>query len=138
MPKKSGLICLEIMFTLSRFISAIAFYFMFTMLEEEKKIVNTNLEELEGFKSTNECVDELSRVNVPKATNDLVNAGYMINLLYYVVMACVILTTFEFLWICPCGETVRQTRKLSKKKSKQKDEEHKKFENEIEISNAQN
>ena len=138
MPKKSGLICLEIMFTLSRFISAIAFYFMYAVLEQERTIVNTNLEELEGFKSTNECVDQLSQVNVPKASNDLLNAVYTINLLHYVIWTCVGLTIFEFLWICPCGETVRQSRKQSKKSSKEKAERHKEFENEIEISNAQN
>ena len=73
---------------------------------------------------------------MPKASNDLLNAVQMINLLYYITVACVTLTIFEFLWICPCGETVRQSRKQAKRRRLGNKAGHKEFDNEIEISNA--
>ena len=80
---------------------------MVILLESERYTVNSNLEELEGFKATNECVDELSRVNVPKVSNDLLNAVNTITVLHYIIWACAILTIFEFIWMIPCGEAVR-------------------------------
>ena len=62
---------------------------------------------LEGFKATNECVDDFSKVNVPKITNDLVIAVNTLDILHYTVWAAAILTVLEFMWLIPCGETVR-------------------------------
>ena len=107
MPKKSGLICMELVYTMSRLLSAVAFYHMVILLEQERSTVNSNLEELDGFKATNGCVDELSKVNVPKVSNDLLNAVATLNTLHYIIWACAIVTILEFFWMIPCGETVR-------------------------------
>ena len=89
---------------------------------------------MEGFKTTNECVDDLSKINVPKITNDLQNAVSTLDVLHYTIWACAIFTIFEFVWLIPCGETVRQSRKKANKRSKKqaekKAEKHEKFENE--------
>ena len=43
MPKKSGLICMEIVYTLTRILSAVAFYHMVILLEQERSTVHGNL-----------------------------------------------------------------------------------------------
>ena len=62
-------------------------------------MVNSNLEELDGFKATNGCVDPLTQVNVPKVSNDLINAVSTLNVLHYIIWACAIVTLLEFIWI---------------------------------------
>ena len=46
MPKKSGLICMEIVYTMTRLLSAVAFYHMVFLLEQERTVVYSNLYEL--------------------------------------------------------------------------------------------
>ena len=129
MPNKSGLICMEIIYTLTRILSAVACYHMVILLEQERSMIHSNLEVLQGFKLTNPCLDESSQLNVPMITNDLDNAIGTLEVLHYTIWACAIFTVLEFLWMIPCGEFVRQTRKRANKNAKNA-AKHGKFENE--------
>ena len=130
MPKKSGLICMEIFYTMSRLVSAVAFYHTVILLEQERYAIHRNLDDLEGFKSTNECVDEFSKVNVPKITNELTSAVSTLDILHYTIWTAAFITILEFTWLIPCGETVRQSRKSARRQVNKQAQRHQKFDNE--------
>ena len=69
--------------------------------------MHNHLDGLEGFKLTNECVDDFSKVNVPKVTNDLTIAVNTLDILHYTIWTAAVVTILEFTWLIPCGETVR-------------------------------
>ena len=80
---------------------------------------------------TNECVDDFSKVNVPKITNDLTIAINTVDILHYTIWTAAVITILEFSLLIPCGETVRQFRKTAKKKVKERALKHQKFDNEV-------
>ena len=61
---QEGQLAMEIVYILSRLVTAFVFYRMVGLLEEERDQSDANLEEIENYPITNLCVDRYTRVNV--------------------------------------------------------------------------
>ena len=108
---------------ISRLASAFAFYHMVGLLEEERNQSIENLDELENYKVTNDCVDKYTRVNVNEVSADLTKAVKILDALHYIIWACAIITVVEFIWLIPCGsEMIRRCFRSKPPHTKQKDE----------------
>ena len=113
---------MELVYMISRLGSAFAFYHMVRLLDQERNQSIANLEELENYKITNDCVDKYTRVNVVEVTEDLTKAVKILDALHYIIWACALITVFEFIWLIPCGsETIRRCCRR-KTHTEQKDE----------------